>query len=128
MNLFFRRRAQRHQASVRPSRTKLRRALLQSLESLEPRRLLTATPGPDPVLIVPGFASTFANITEPGLSQVEIDDRLDEWYTHRGLPPEKLVLEPHGQVYFNLVETLENVGYVQGESLFVVLGCPGCAG
>ena len=88
------------------------------IEQLEQRQLLAV--GDDPVVIVPGFASTFADITSPGLSESEINDRLDRWYTHRGLHPDELFLEPHGKVYQSLVQTLENVGYVQGENLFVV--------
>ncbi|WP_372894369.1 LEPR-XLL domain-containing protein, partial [Stieleria sp.] len=93
----------------------------QLVEQLEQRILLAANPGPDPVVLVPGFAGTFAADETP--------TGLDEWYTQRGLAPSKLALEPNGQVYQNIVQTLRNVGYISAEdatpenpqSLFVAL-------
>jgi len=65
----------------------------------------------DPVLLVPGFGGTFAADTSSA--------GLDEWYTTRGAPPDSLQTDPLGNVYADIVRTLENVGYVQGETLFV---------
>ena len=63
-----------------------------------------------PALFVPGFGGTFAaDTSEPGL---------DEWYTTRGIEPEKLALEPLKNSYSDLLQSLENVGYVEGATLF----------
>ena len=77
-------------------------------ELCEQRQLLAANPGLDPVLFVPGFGGTFAaDTSEAGLN---------EWFTTRGISPDKLTLEPLANNYGDIVQTLENVGYVQGET------------
>jgi triacylglycerol esterase/lipase EstA (alpha/beta hydrolase family) len=42
-----------------------------------------------------------------------------DWYTHRGIAPNKLALEPLTNAYSNIVESLVNVGYTKGVDLFV---------
>ncbi|MCA9125996.1 MAG: DNRLRE domain-containing protein, partial [Planctomycetales bacterium] len=101
--------------AARPSksaRSDFQRQIRCQFETLEDRRLLTATPGLEPLLFVPGFAGTFA--------ADESESGVTEWLTNRGLAPEKLQLEPLANTYNDIVQTLENVGYVQGETLFVV--------
>lgn len=82
------------------------------LEVLETRALLTAVPGLEPLIFIPGFGGTF--------SADESDAGVQKWLTQRGLPPDQLQLEPIGNVYYDVVDTLENVGYKLGKSLFVV--------
>ena len=72
------------------------------LEQFERRELMTA--GLDPIVVVPGFGGSFA--ADQSVAG------LNEWYTHRGLAPNKLALEPFANSYHNLVKSLENVGYV----------------
>jgi len=60
-----------------------------------------------PILIVPGIAGTFAK------------DFNTNWYFNRGVKPEELEIDPIAGVYYDLIKTLKNVGYVEGENLFV---------
>ena len=53
------------------------------------------------------------------IAEPDRTNRVDEWLTTRGLHPDKLVIEPFAQSYHNVVKTLENAGYVQGQDLFV---------
>ena len=92
----------------------------QLFESLEQRQLLAA--GINPVVFIPGFAGTFADVLDSNndlIAEPERSEKIDEWYTNRGLHPDELALEPGAQVYQNIVETLENAGYVPGSTLFV---------
>src|SRR5262245_24097668 len=60
-------------------------------ESLEPRLLLSAAPGLDPLIFVPGFGGTMAaDTSEAGLT---------EYLTTRGIAPGKLQLEPLSNAY-----------------------------
>lgn len=63
-----------------------------------------------PVLIVPGIAGTYAGST--------LFDRA--WLVHRGVHPDDLQIDPLAHVYDDLIQTLKNVGYEEGKSLFVV--------
>ena len=94
----------------------------QLLEQLEKRELLAADPGTNPVVLVPGLFGSFADVQNPDGSLIDQplrSQRVDEWFLNRGMPPEKLALEPYGQVYQNIVKTLENVGYVKDQTLFI---------
>ena len=64
---------------------------------------------PVPVIILPGFLGSFAIPT----AQAEAD-----WFSSIGLPPSELTLDPLTNTYADLVQTLENVGYVNGQTLF----------
>lgn len=72
-------------------------------ESLEPRVLLSITPGIEPVLFIPGFGGSIAADTS--------ETGFDEWLTTRGIAPGKLQLETLANSSHDLVKTLENVGY-----------------
>ncbi|OQY95045.1 MAG: hypothetical protein B6D39_00405 [Anaerolineae bacterium UTCFX2] len=63
-----------------------------------------------PVLVVPGIAGTYASSTT--------FDRT--WLTHRGVHPDDLQIDPLAHVYDDVIQTLKNVGYEEGKSLFVV--------
>ena len=85
-----------------------------AIETLEPRQVMAA--GLDPVILIPGLGGTFAQNESPA--------GLAEWYTNRGLAPNKLALESFDNTYQNIVKSLENVGYVSngpGQNLFVGL-------
>ncbi|MEZ6133641.1 MAG: Ig-like domain-containing protein [Pirellulaceae bacterium] len=104
----------------------------QLFEQLESRQMLAV--GPNPVVFIPGFAGTFADVIGADgnlIAESVRTERMDEWYTQRGLPPSKLALEPFSGTYQNIVQTLDNVGFVTQEeaianpllqqSLFVAL-------
>ncbi len=63
-----------------------------------------------PVLIIPGIGGTYAaNLA------------LDYWWlTGRGADPSDLQIDPLALTYHDLIKTLENVGYVRDQDLFVV--------
>jgi probable HAF family extracellular repeat protein len=63
-----------------------------------------------PVLVIPGIAGTFA----------ADEDNLLPWSLARGADPDALQLDPLARVYHDVVQTLKNVGYVEGKTLFVV--------
>ena len=63
-----------------------------------------------PVLIIPGIGGTFASNLVNELP----------WLLNRGVPPADITVDPLAHVYDDLIKTLENVGYVQGQDLFVV--------
>ena len=94
-------------------------------ESLEPRLLLSgsvtavseepaptaaaAAGSPDrPALVVPGMAGTLWAQGEK-----------DAWLTERGIAPSKLRTDPLLGSLDDMTRTLENVGYTEGEDLFV---------
>ncbi len=63
-----------------------------------------------------GFGGTFASDESPA--------GVAEWYTNRGLAPNKLALESFGNGYQNLIQSLQNVGYITtgpSQNLFVGL-------
>ena len=62
---------------------------------------------PVPVIVIPGLMASFA--TPP----YTVD-----WLTNIGLPPSELALDPIENTYADLVQSLENTGYVQGQTLF----------
>lgn len=64
-----------------------------------------ATETKRPILIVPGIGGTF------GLNQ--------NWFLNRGVTPGALKIDPILKVYDDLIQSLKNVGYVEGEDLFV---------
>jgi len=61
-----------------------------------------------PLILLPGIGGDFA-----------ASGYVDEWYTRRGIEPEKLQIDPLVGVYDDLIKTLLNVGYVENQSLFV---------
>ncbi|MCC7165074.1 MAG: DUF3466 family protein [Anaerolineae bacterium] len=63
-----------------------------------------------PVLIIPGIAGTYAANAGSDIG----------WLTQRGVQPSELQVDPLGRVYHDLIQTLKNVGYVEGKDLFVV--------
>ena len=79
-----------------------------ALEQLE-QRLLLANPGLDPVLLIPGFGGVMPS------DNVNLED----WLTHPGCPPDQLQVDPLAHVYDDLIQSLKNVGYVEGQTLFV---------
>jgi hypothetical protein len=66
------------------------------------------------VIFIPGFGGSF--VKDAGeLTLDETDDEtrtnIDDWYVNRGLTPDRLALEPLGQAYYDIVQSLDNVGY-----------------
>ena len=62
------------------------------------------------MLVIPGIGGTYASdVTNDAF-----------WLMHRGVAPAALQIDPLSGAYDNVIKTLENVGYVQGEDLFVV--------
>lgn len=62
-----------------------------------------------PVLVVPGIAGCYT-----------ADLRNDAvWSRVRGRPPFTLAIDPFAHVYDDLIQSLKNAGYVEGESLFI---------
>ncbi|MFN0128339.1 MAG: hypothetical protein ACKV19_16825 [Verrucomicrobiales bacterium] len=62
-----------------------------------------------PVLVVPGIAGCYGT-----------DLRNDAvWSRVRGRPPFSLTIDPFAHVYDDLVQSLKNAGYVEGENLFI---------
>jgi hypothetical protein len=70
--------------------------------------ILRATELIRPVLVVPGIMGT---LPRPEL--------FDQWLTHRGFAPEALVLDPLAHSYDDIVQTLQNAGYIKDQTLFV---------
>lgn len=81
----------------------------ESGEVLERRELLTAFIPERPLLFVPGIGGTFAK-----------PEFANEWFSRRGLEPEKMQLDPLTNSYTDLMETLKGVGYSEGRNLFSV--------
>ncbi len=98
---FFAGRRQRRALKMSHTRPPKRQKIL--LEPLEPRLLLNAQPGLEPVLFIPGFGGTMAADTT--------DDGMEEWLTTRGIAPDKLQLEQLASTGDDLIQTLQNVGY-----------------
>lgn len=63
-----------------------------------------------PVFLLPGIGAVFPD----SLSSQS------DWSLNRGFDPNRMVADPFFRTYDDLIKTLENVGYVQGENLFVV--------
>ncbi len=61
-----------------------------------------------PVLLVPGIFGSFPT-----------DNDIEEWYLQRGIHPDKLQIDPLATVYDDIIQTLQNVGYVLGVDLFI---------
>ncbi|MFH1498654.1 MAG: hypothetical protein ABII82_12610, partial [Verrucomicrobiota bacterium] len=61
-----------------------------------------------PLIFVPGFGGSFPD-----------EAALDAWLTNLGLTPDQLQLEPVTNTYAGIINTLENVGYREGENLFI---------
>jgi len=67
------------------------------------------TNAPDrPIIILPGIGGSFAS-----------NDARDEWFTERGIEPEKLQIDALGQYYDDLITTLRAVGYTLNVDLFI---------
>lgn len=64
--------------------------------------------GNTPVLILPGIGGTMWT-----------DGQAEQWYSERGISPDDLQIDPLLGVYDDLIKTYENLGYTQGEDLFV---------
>lgn len=62
-----------------------------------------------PVIVIPGIFGTFAN-----------QESANEWFTRRGLEPEKMQLDPLVNTYTDVVNSLVEAGYTKGENLFTV--------
>ena len=63
----------------------------------------------NPVLILPGLAGSFVE-----------DNNYQKWTFNRGLNPDDLVIDPLIHSYDDLIETLKNADYTEGEDLFIV--------
>src|SRR6185295_2333011 len=85
--------------TAKPAPPPFRRKLL--FEALEPRILLSAAPGTEALLLIPGFAATQA--ASPAV--------FDEWLTTRGADPSMLQIDPLSNSAADLIKTLENIGY-----------------
>jgi hypothetical protein len=75
--------------------------------------VVKSTPRRKPVMIIPGIFGTLHNRNNPSAS-------LREWALNRGYPPEKLQIDPLAHTYDDLIQTLRNAGYREGEDLFIV--------
>jgi Tol biopolymer transport system component len=62
------------------------------------------------LLLVPGIAGTYA---------ADVSNDMD-WLLNRGVHPDHLRIDPLARAYDDLITTLENVGYVRDQDLFVV--------
>ncbi len=71
-----------------------------------------------PVLVVPGIAGTLGKGTF--FQSGTFGGDLEIFLFRRGIPPEELQIDPLVRVYDDLIQTLENVGYVKGKDLFPV--------
>ena len=61
-----------------------------------------------PVLVLPGIAGTYAaNVHDMGA-----------WAFTRGIEPAGMQIDPLGHFYDDILQTLENAGYVRGDNLF----------
>ena len=63
---------------------------------------------------MPGFGGAFANTALAEAPTLDGDTALEEWLLNRGLAPDRLVLEPLSEGYSDMVQTLVNIGYVNG--------------
>ena len=61
-----------------------------------------------PVLIIPGIVGTLPTNSDFG-----------NWLLNRGVSPDTLRVEPLGNTYDALIQTLKNAGYTEGKDLFV---------
>lgn len=70
-----------------------------------------------PVVVVPGIFGSFPDVSSaiPILGLEYID-----WLLKRGFDENGLTIDPVGLVYRDMIQTLENSGYVQGVDLIVV--------
>ena len=62
-----------------------------------------------PVLILPGILGSY--YYEPAEHQY--------WVLNRGVRPARVVIDPLTRAYDDLIQTLKNVGYVEGKDLFI---------
>src|SRR5262249_34695666 len=63
---------------------------------------------PVPVIFIPGFGGSFATTSAT-----------TKWFNTVGLQPSELQIDPFLRAYDDLVKSLNNAGYVQGQSLFL---------
>ena len=59
-----------------------------------------------PLLFIPGFGGTFADVTLTDDPAITGGDALEEWYLNRGIDPTRLALEPLSQAYSDIVQNL----------------------
>lgn len=69
--------------------------------------VLRAKPLRNPIIVVPGIGATLNN------------DAYIDWLLNRARPMSTLRIEPLTRSYDDLIQTLVNVGYVQGDDLFI---------
>jgi hypothetical protein len=77
--------------------------------SLNPNLVLTgvAEAIPVPIIVLPGLTASFAT-----------PDFTSQWFSTIGPPQNELQLEPINNAYADLIKSLQNVGYVEGQTLF----------
>jgi hypothetical protein len=80
--------------------------LMQSL-SLQASTFTPFSPS-RPLIFIPGFSGSSP-----------IDSAVGEWLLNRGLAPDKLEVDPLANTYGDLIKTLENAGYSQGDNFFI---------
>jgi len=73
--------------------------------------IFRATARRKPVFIVPGIVGTYTkNLINPL-----------PWLLNRGVHPDELQIDPLSRVYDDLIQSFKNVGYIEGQDLFVGL-------
>lgn len=70
---------------------------------------LELLPARIPVFILPGIGGTYSS---------DLND-LGYWLFNRGIEPAGMQIDPLAFTYADLIQTLRNVGYIEGEDLFV---------
>jgi Putative Ig domain/Lecithin:cholesterol acyltransferase/Domain of unknown function (DUF4114) len=68
-----------------------------------------------PVFVIPGIGGSLWDISAPDNKQRE-----EEWFSKRGLDPNKLVIDPLKESYSSLIASLKDAGYQEGKDLFIV--------
>ena len=67
-----------------------------------------------PLLFIPGFGGTFADVSLSDDPTILGDNSVEEWRLNRGIDPSRLALEPLSEAYSDIVETFDNIGYANG--------------
>jgi ELWxxDGT repeat protein len=68
-----------------------------------------------PVFVIPGIGGSLWDI-----SASDNDARREEWFSNRGLKPDRLIIDPLAESYSVLIDSLKGAGYKEGIDLFVV--------
>jgi hypothetical protein len=68
-----------------------------------------------PVFVIPGIGGSLWDI-----SATDSKQREEEWFSKRGLDPNKLVIDPLAESYSSLIASLKDAGYQEGKDLFIV--------